>query len=171
MELNFKKCNEQDLITLQTFSRATFDATFRHMNTPETMAAYLDSAFNTEKLRSELTEKDSEFHFLFADSTLAGYIKLNERQAQTDINDPQSLELERIYVSPEFQAKGLGKVLMRRAIETAESREKDYIWLGVWEKNEKAIAFYKKNGFVITGKHSFIMGEEAQSDFIMRKDL
>ncbi len=171
MELDFRKCDDNDLLTLQTLSHSTYDVTFRHLNTPETMTAYLEHAFCIDKLRAELCNENSEFYFLFADGALSGYIKLNERAAQTDINDPQSLELERIYVSPEFQGKGLGGVLMNKAIDIAISREKAYVWLGVWEKNKKAIAFYKKNGFYVIGRHSFIMGDEAQSDFVMRKDL
>jgi ribosomal protein S18 acetylase RimI-like enzyme len=133
------------------------------------MKAYLDEAFSTEKLRAELANEDSEFYFLYADRALAGYIKLNEHRAQTDLNDSSSLELERIYVTPEFQGKSLGGVLMEKALELAIQRRKAYIWLGVWEKNEKAIGFYKRCGFYIIGKHSFVMGDEVQSDFVMRK--
>jgi ribosomal protein S18 acetylase RimI-like enzyme len=113
----------------------------------------------------------SNFYFLYADGELSGYIKLNEHKAQTDIYDPQSLEIERIYVQQESQGIGLGSALLRKAINIAETREKSYIWLGVWERNHKAIQFYKKNGFYEIGKHSFFMGEEEQTDYIMRKDL
>lgn len=102
---------------------------------------------------------------------MAGYLRLNESPAQTDINDIQSLEIERIYVAKEFQSKGLGNVLMNQAIDIANMRKKSYVWLGVWEKNDKAILFYKKNGFYEVGTHSFFMGEEEQTDFVMRKNL
>ncbi|HNX15665.1 MAG TPA: GNAT family N-acetyltransferase, partial [Oscillospiraceae bacterium] len=91
--------------------------------------------------------------------------------SQTDINDVQSLELERIYVDAKFQGRGLGRVLMEHAIEIARERKKSYVWLGVWEKNDKAIAFYQKNGFYKIGTHLFIMGDEEQIDYIMRRDL
>jgi ribosomal protein S18 acetylase RimI-like enzyme len=74
-------------------------------------------------------------------------------------------------LTKEFQGKGLGLVLLSKAIAVANTLTKSYIWLGVWEKNDKAILFYKKNGFYIIGKHPFLMGEEEQTDFIMRKDL
>jgi ribosomal protein S18 acetylase RimI-like enzyme len=171
MELVFRKCDIDDLATLQSLSRSTYDITFRHLNTPENMAAYLDSAFDLEKLRGELNDPDSEFYFLYADGKLAGYLKLNEGAAQTDINDSDSLEIERIYVTREFQGCGLGGVLMDKALEITKARGKAYVWLGVWEKNEKAIGFYKRYGFLETGHHSFVMGDEVQSDFVMRKDL
>jgi ribosomal protein S18 acetylase RimI-like enzyme len=102
---------------------------------------------------------------------LAGYIKLNESEAQTDINDPNSMELERIYLKQPYQGKGLGKTLLNYAVNIAAENDKLYIWLGVWEKNTKAIQFYKRNGFYKIDTHPFIMGSEEQTDFIMKKDL
>lgn len=83
----------------------------------------------------------------------------------------ESLEIERIYIKKKFQKHGLGKYLLNKAMEIAMERNKKKIWLGVWEKNENAIAFYKKLGFVQTGAHSFYMGDERQMDFIMTKTL
>jgi len=135
------------------------------------MKDYLEQAYNIEKLRDELSNSDSAFYFLYADEKLAGYLKLNEYKAQTDICDPQSLEIERIYLIKEFQGKGLGSLLIKKAVDVANIRKKSYIWLGVWERNHKAILFYKKHGFYVIGTHPFIMGEEEQTDLIMRKDL
>ena len=100
-----------------------------------------------------------------------GYLKLNEAPAQTDVQDIQSLEIERIYVTKEFQGKRLGGYLMEQAVKVAVQRKKAYVWLGVWEMNERAIHFYKKNGFYRIGTHTFVMGEDEQTDYIMRKDL
>jgi diamine N-acetyltransferase len=83
----------------------------------------------------------------------------------------ESLEIERIYIINKFQKHGLGKYLLNKAMEIALERNKKKIWLGVWEKNESAITFYKKMGFVQTGAHSFYMGDEEQIDFIMTKSL
>lgn len=166
-----RKCEVSGLADLQALSRKTFDETFRHMNTPETMATYLDTAFNINKLREELNNPASAFYFLEDDGRLAGYLKLNDAAAQTDINDPASLEIERIYISGEYQSQGLGSVLMEHALAIARQNEKTSVWLGVWEKNEKAINFYKKHGFTVSGTHVFIMGDEVQTDFVMRKNL
>jgi ribosomal protein S18 acetylase RimI-like enzyme len=171
MDLAIRKCTMDDLIALRDISYRTYNDTFKDMNTAATMKDYLEKAFSMTKLRAELANTSSEFYFLYVDEQLAGYIKLNESPAQTDINDPQSIEVERIYLSKEFHGKALGSVLMNRAIEIAMEREKTYIWLGVWERNDKAIKFYIRNGFSPVGQHFFIMGEEEQTDFIMRKDL
>lgn len=171
MKLLFRQCMPEDLPVLQAFSRDTFNETFSHMNTPASMTAYLDHAFSTEKLSGELASDHSVFYFLYLDCELSGYIKLNDHGAQTDIFDPQALEIERIYVKKEYQGKGLGGILMDRALNIARMREKAYAWLGVWQKNEHAILFYQKCGFYVTGTHSFFMGEEEQTDYVMRKDL
>lgn len=166
-----KKCIPDDLIALQELSCRTFNDAFAHLNTAANMKAYLETSYNCDKLRHELSDSNSSFYFLYSEGKLAGYLKLNEYQAQTDIHDPNSIELERIYVISELQGKALGRSLIDKAVETARALGKSYIWLGVWEKNKKAIAFYKKNGFYEIGKHPFFLGEEKQTDFIMRKNL
>jgi diamine N-acetyltransferase len=171
MKLTIRECMIDDLHTLREFSYRTYNDTFKDMNTPSNMKAYLDEAFDINKLQDELSNSNSLFYFLYADEVLAGYLKLNEYKAQSDIHDPQSIEIERIYVAKEFHGKGLGSTLLNNAIEIAYMRKKSYIWLGVWEKNDKALQFYKRNGFYSISKHSFFMGDDEQTDFIMRKDL
>ncbi len=171
MGLLIRQCTLEDIYVLRDFSYRTYFETFSHMNTHSDMQAYLDEAFELERQRSELLNENSSFYFLYSDDVLAGYLKLNEAPAQTDIKDKQSLEIQRIYVSKEFQGKGLGGCLLNKAISTAVLQNKKYVWLGVWEKNEKALRFYKKNGFYRIGAHSFFMGNDEQTDYIMRKDL
>ncbi len=171
MELTIRECTPEDLPVLQELSCRTYDETFRHMNTPSNMKAYLEKAFDMDRLRGELSNSGSAFYFLYGGENPAGYLKLNEHEAQTDIRDPRSLEIERIYVAKGFHGRGLGSVLLNKAVQVAGTRKKSYLWLGVWEKNEKAIRFYKRNGFYVTGNHSFFMGEEEQTDFILRKDV
>lgn len=166
-----KKCSIDDLPVLQDISRSTYQNTFASMNTEADMNAYLEDAFNTEKLKKELMNEDSFFCFVYEDDRLAGYLKLNESKAQTDINDPSSLELERIYVLSGFQGNGVGRFLIDRAISMAREKNKTYIWLGVWEKNERALKFYKKSGFYPMGTHAFVMGTDIQTDYLLRKDL
>ena len=171
MDKFLKKCTIEDFDILRELSIRTYYETFAHLNTKEDMDAYLEDAFNKARMMGALQDGNSEFYFLYYNENLAGYLKLNEAPSQTDINDKKSLEIERIYVSSEFQGEGLGRYLMEQAISIAVKRNKEYVWLGVWEKNEKAIRFYKKNGFYEIGTHSFIMGEDVQNDFIMRKNL
>jgi diamine N-acetyltransferase len=171
MTINIKKCTLEDLHILQEISYETFNETFNHQNSPENMNAYLGKAFNLNQLEKELYNSSSEFFFIYFNSEVAGYLKINTNDAQTEKLGNESLEIERIYIKNKFQKKGLGKYLINKAIKIAVERNKKKIWLGVWEKNEKAICFYKKIGFVQTDTHSFYMGNEEQTDFIMTKPL
>ncbi|MFE4814661.1 GNAT family N-acetyltransferase [Peribacillus simplex] len=171
MTKNIKKCTFEDSRELQEISYETFNETFKHQNTPENMNAYLERAFNLKQLEKELSNISSQFYFVYFNNQVAGYLKVNTNDAQTEEMGDESLEIERIYIKNKFQKHGLGKYLLNKAMEIAMERNKKKIWLGVWEKNENAIAFYKKIGFVQTGAHSFYMGDEEQMDFIMTKTL
>jgi ribosomal protein S18 acetylase RimI-like enzyme len=171
MNINLRKCTPVDVDKLRQIAYKTYHDAFRHLNTAENMLAYLEAAFNQEKLRAELEDPESAFYFLYLDGALAGYLKINEGQSQTDLKDPNALEIERIYVVEEHQGQGLGKYLIQEALEIARRKGKKYAWLGVWEKNEKAIAFYQRMGFCEIGTHDFIMGDERQTDYILRIDI
>lgn len=171
MTINIKKCTLKDLHQLQEISYETFNETFKDQNSPENMIAYLERAFNLNQLEKELSNISSEFFFVYFDNEVAGYLKINSNDAQSEEMGEEALEIERIYIKTKFQKHGLGKYLLNKAMEIAMERHKKEIWLGVWEKNENAIAFYKKLGFVQTGVHSFTMGDEEQMDFIMTKTL
>lgn len=169
MTVEIKTCSLRDLETLQAISMETFNETFKDQNSPVQMKAYLEKAFNSEQLKKELSELSSEFHLIYFNEELAGYVKVNRNDAQSEKMGDESLEIERIYIKSPFQGKGLGKHLINKAMEIAKSNHKKMIWLGVWEKNENAIEFYKKMGFVQKGSHSFYMGDEEQKDLIMIK--
>ena len=91
--------------------------------------------------------------------------------AQTDVHDPDSLEIARLYVLEEYLGSGLGKKLLDTAVDFAKQHQKKYLWLGVWEHNARAIRFYEKNGLRIFGSHPFPFGDEIQTDYLMRLDL
>ena len=169
--MNMLKCDESFAETLAEIGKETYFDTFHAMNTRETMALYLEEAFDIDRIRQELNNPDSQFYLLLENEEPAAYFKINVPPAQTDINDPESVELERIYVRKKFQGRGLGKAMMQKTEEIARESGCTYIWLGVWERNEPAVAFYEHNGFYKFGKHFFQMGEERQQDHLLRKDL
>lgn len=171
MTVMVKKCTREDVQKLQEISIETFSETFKRQNSPENMKAYLEKAFHLSQLEKELSNVSSTFFFIYVHNEVAGYVKVNVDDAQNEYIGEDSLEIERIYIKKSFQKHGLGKCLLNKAIEMANDQKKKNIWLGVWEKNENAIAFYKKHGFVETGTHSFYMGDEEQIDLIMVKIL
>lgn len=165
------KCTSEHLPEIQAISRETFTETFKEQNSPEHLNAYLEGAYNQEQLALELAEPDSQFYFVYSDEEVAGYLKINVGEAQSEEMGKDSLEVERIYVKKKFHKHGFGKLLLAKAFDIAAELEKKKIWLGVWEENENAIAFYKKKGFVQTGAHPFYMGDDKQIDLIMTKIL
>jgi ribosomal protein S18 acetylase RimI-like enzyme len=169
MTVNIKKCTFEDLHKLQEIGAETFNETFKDQNSSENMKAYLESAFNIKQLEKELTNPLSQFFFVYFNHEIAGYLKVNTDEAQSESMGAESLEIERIYVKKKFHKHGLGKYMLNKAIEIAMEHHKEKIWLGVWEVNENAIGFYNKMGFVQTGVHSFYMGEDEQRDLIMTK--
>ncbi|OOZ91059.1 GNAT family N-acetyltransferase [Bacillus cereus] len=171
MTTYIEKCTLEDIQKLQEISYETFNETFKHQNSPKNMNYYLEKAFNLKQLEKELSNISSQFFFVYFNDEIAGYLKVNTDVAQSEEMGDESLEVERIYIKDSFQKHGLGKYLLNNAIEIAIANNKKNIWLGVWEKNENAIAFYKKLGFVQAGSHSFYMGDDEQIDLIMIKTL
>jgi len=171
MTITIKKCTLEDLQVLQEISYETFNETFKDQNSPENMKTYLERAFNSKQLEKELKNSSSQFFFVYFHGEVAGYLKVNMNDAQSEDMGEDSLEIERIYLKKQFQKHGLGKYLFNQAVEVATEHNAKKVWLGVWEKNENAIAFYEKMGFIQTGTHSFYMGDEEQNDFIMTKTI
>ncbi|QPR69485.1 GNAT family N-acetyltransferase [Lysinibacillus macroides] len=172
MTITLAKCQQNDVKQLQAISIETFNDTFKDQNSPDNIEAYLARAFTEEQLKKELANQSSAFYFIsVVNEEVAGYLKVNVDEAQSEKMGDQALEIERIYIRRNYQGQGLGKYLMDKAIELATAQNKKSIWLGVWEKNEPAIGFYKKLGFVQTGTHSFYMGDEEQIDWMMTKVL
>jgi len=171
MTIEIRKCTLEDLSTLQKMSIETFRDTFEDHNTAEDLQNYLERAYNTEQLRTELLNTDSAFYFIYYNNELTGYLKININEAQTESNGADFLEVEKIYIRTDFKGKGIGTALIQKATELASKYRKNKIWLGVWEQNFAAIAFYERLGFVQTSNHTFFMGDKEQTDFIMTKEL
>lgn len=169
--IKIKRVLPSDIETLQNIGRQTFFETFSESNTEENMAKYLEEGFSLEKLITELNDENSEFYFAILDSDIIGYLKLNLGQSQTELKDDKALEIERIYVLKEFHGKKVGQILYDKAIQVANKEDAVYVWLGVWEENPRAINFYKKNDFVEFDKHIFRLGDDDQTDIMMRKIL
>lgn len=166
--ISIRKVAFNDIDQLQKIGRHTFLEAFSEGNTEENMKTYLEEGFSTEKLTSELNDKNAEFYFAILNDNAIGYLKLNFGQSQTEIRDDKALEIERIYVLKEFHGKSVGQLLYDKAMQVANQKNADYVWLGVWEENPRAISFYKKNGFVAFDKHIFKLGDDEQTDIMMK---
>jgi ribosomal protein S18 acetylase RimI-like enzyme len=171
LEIKIEQINQSHIAALQQIGRQTFSETFAESNSAENMAKYLEEAYSYEKLSAELNELNSFFYFAMLDEKVIGYLKLNNGGSQTELKDNDAVEIERIYVLKEFHGKKVGQLLFNKAIEVAKAQHAAYVWLGVWEENKKAIQFYTKNGFVEFDQHVFVLGDEAQTDIMMKLQL
>lgn len=169
--ISIQKVTLNDLEKLQKIGQQTFFETFSTGNSDNNMTAYLEESFAIEKLTQELQNVNSFFYFALSNEGIVGYLKLNIGNSQTEKQNDNTLEIERIYVSKEFHGKQVGQSLYDKALIEANNHGVDYIWLGVWERNARAIRFYEKNGFFEFGQHIFKLGEDDQIDILMKKSL
>jgi len=169
--IEITKVLPSDLNQLQIIGRQTFFETFTEGNSEENMKMYLEEGFSVEKLLSELKDPNAAFYFAKSEGEVIGYLKLNFGDSQTELKDNSALEIERIYVLKEFYGKSVGQLLYKKALEIAHQKKVNYVWLGVWEENPRAISFYKKNGFVEFDKHIFKLGDDEQTDIMMKLTL
>ena len=167
-QTKLRKLTIADVDQLQEIGIRTFSDTFSSGNTEEDMKQYLESEFSIDKLKTELVDKNSEFYFVELENKVIGYLKVNFGRAQTEIQSENTLEIQRIYVLKDFYGKKIGQLMYEKAIAIAKQKKVDYVWLGVWEENQRAISFYKKNGFKTFDKHIFKLGDDEQTDIMMK---
>ena len=170
--MHIRQLTLADLDQLQSISRTTFHETFAADNSEADMAHYLEHNLSASRLAQELVNPESRFYFAEDDDGNAlGYLKTNTGAAQSEPQDPQALEIERIYVLSAHHGQGVGAALYRQARHDAEQQGAPYLWLGVWEHNRRALQFYQKHGFTVFASHTFTLGSDAQTDILMKLDL
>ena len=169
--IQITRISNRDIKELQELSKATFYETFAWANTIESLEMYLKNSFSEKKLFNEINNPDSQFYFAKHNGNAIGYLKVNTGKAQTELQDSEAMEIERIYVLKEFHGKGIGQILFDKALQIANNKKLSHLWLGVWNKNERAVNFYKKNGFAEFGTHIFMMGNKKQTDLMMKLDI
>jgi ribosomal protein S18 acetylase RimI-like enzyme len=160
-----------ELEDLVLMGRKSFLEAFTANNKIENVYAYLDEAFTLSQFQKEYLNPSSKFFIIKSEGRIVGFTKVNLDPAQTDIHDPESLEIARLYVLEEYLGIGFGKKLLEKAFTFAKLKGLKYVWLGVWEHNARAIKFYEKNGFAKFSTHPFPFGDEIQTDWLMKKDI
>lgn len=160
-----------DAALLAEIGAKTFYDTFAADNTPENMAAYLGESFGADIQAAELSDPSNCFLIAEKDGAAVGYAKLHFGEAPACVGDPHAVELQRIYVLNDWIGHGIGAALMQSCVREAASRGHTTLWLGVWEHNPRAIAFYQKWGFEQAGAHVFQLGDDPQTDLVMRRIL
>lgn len=160
-----------DLNALQEIARTTFTEAYAKVNTAEDMKNYLANNLSQDKLLSEINHADSRFYLAKMKEEVVGYLKINKHSETSESFKVPTLEIERIYTLRAYYGRGVGPLLMQKAVEIAKKEGCQYIWLGVWKKNDRALQFYKKNDFQVYGERSFQLGDTIYSDFLMKKEI
>ena len=169
--MNIRYGTTNDAKMLSELGAKTFYDTFAKDNTSENIDAYLKRSFSPEIQFNELSNPDNIFLIAEYENIPIGYAQLILNSKDDAIQRTRPLEIRRIYAAQEYLGKGVGKALMQATINEARQRGCDCVWLGVWEKNQRAIDFYKKWGFREVGRHLFSVGNDPQNDYVMELGL
>ena len=170
-EILIRQAGSNDARTIAKLSRQTFYDTFAEYNSKEDMDKFMHEQFSEELLMKEVLDGDGIFYLAEEGPEALGYVRLREGEKYPEFGNHPSIEIARIYVDKNAIGKGLGKLLMDTSIDTARNMGRKIVWLGVWEKNERALQFYSKAGFSKFGEHEFVLGNDVQTDWLMMKWL
>lgn len=162
-----------DARTLARAATALFVDTFGAANRPEDMDTYVASAFSEGHQRAELSDVDSRVWLATIGEDVVGYAHVRRSPAPSGISGARTraIEIARIYAGRRWHGHGLGAALMEACVATAKEWGGDVLWLGVWERNPRAIAFYEKHGFQVVGDQPFLLGTDLQRDLVMARRL
>jgi ribosomal protein S18 acetylase RimI-like enzyme len=171
MNLTIRKASKADAELIATISRQTFYETFAAQNNPEDIEKFMNEQFTQPALMEEVGAEGNTFLLAYLENEIAGYVRLREGEMVPELKSNNIIEIARLYAVTHMIGKGIGKALMQAAIDVAKEKGKEIIWLGVWEKNSRAISFYQQWGFEKFGVHDFILGNDIQQDWLMKKVL
>ena len=171
MTVQIKPATPTDAAQLTVLGRQTFVEAFEKDNNPQDFWAYVDEAFQEATIQQELDESHSAFFIAYAENEAVGYLKLRFDHTPTQLEGKKALEIQRIYVQQSAIGKGIGAQLLQVALRYAQANAYTTAWLGVWEHNARAIRFYQKWSFQIFGSHRFMMGDDPQTDLLMKRDI
>jgi diamine N-acetyltransferase len=169
--MTIKELSERDIPVLRELAIRIYRDTFSDTNTPENMEAFIAKDYSVDSFQKEFREVGSHYYFALNDDHPAGYLRLRKNAEAESYLGSNTIELHRLYVDVRYQGKQVGALLMQYALDVAKSIKVDWIWLGVWEHNPKAQKFYNKWGFERFAEHVFYMGDEAQTDWLLKKRI
>ncbi|HEV2829856.1 MAG TPA: GNAT family N-acetyltransferase [Pyrinomonadaceae bacterium] len=171
LDLKIRRANCEDADLLAELGARTFSETFAADNTSQDMSAYIAASFSVAQQTAELADPASTFLLAEVGGLATGYAKLHAGEAAEGVEGAKPIELVRLYVSLEWLGRGIGEALMRACVDEALQAGHDAIWLGVWERNGRAQAFYRKWNFRAVGEHVFQLGSDPQTDILMQRPL
>jgi len=171
MAITIRFASAADAENIALLSRKTFYDTFVEFNTKDDMDKFMNQSFNVQLLINEVSAAENIFLCAFMDEELVGYAKITNSKNPPELGNANAIEICRLYAAHKTIGLGVGKALMEKCIALAIEKNKELIWLGVWEHNQRAKSFYEKFGFEKFGEHDFILGTDVQTDWLMKKEI
>jgi diamine N-acetyltransferase len=171
MNVSLRYATRKDAVLIADISRQTFYETFASYNTREDMDKFLKEQFTRGRLIMEVGAVENTFLLAYVDGEVGGYVKLRDGKRPKSLGTVPALEIARLYCVTQMIGKGVGKLLMQQSIDIARKMKKKLVWLGVWEKNQRAIDFYAKWGFTKFDETDFLLGNDLQRDWLMKRDV
>jgi diamine N-acetyltransferase len=169
--ITIRTCTLHDTDKIISLGIRTFRDTFDEFNSTEDMMLYLTETFNKKRIQKEIAELGSVFFMAEIDGDAIGYARVRTSPIPREIDSERALEIERLYADKKYLGKRVGYLLMSECLNYAKDNGFDTVWLGVWENNARAIAFYQRWGFTRFGEHVFHVGNDPQTDHLMMKKL
>ena len=164
-----RMATNQDAELIADISRRTFYDSFEKENTKEDMDKFMNEQFTRDALMKEVGEERNIFLLAYDKDEPVGYARMRENNIPPELGTDHAIEIARIYAVQSSIGKGVGSALMQKCIDTARQRNFGIVWLGVWEHNKRAIDFYTQWGFEKFSDHDFILGNDVQKDWLMKK--
>jgi len=165
---SIRQASPADTTDLSHFASKAFMEAYSGTMDRDDINKYLEKSFNQAEVKKQLESPDMLFHLAFANDELAGYTKLRWDRARDELGSGRAIELERIYVGASHYRTGLGTLMLDHAISISRKKGFVVMWLAVWQKNIRAISFYKKTGFEIFGVQKFTVGTIVNDDYVFR---
>jgi diamine N-acetyltransferase len=169
--VQIRRAEEDDALELSVLAERTFRAAFAESNTAANMQLHCAANYGQALQLAEIRESSGETWVAEADSRLVAYVQLRLEAASPMISGERPIEIQRFYVDASHHGAGLAHQLMAHVLARAKAAGSAAIWLGVWERNPRALAFYRKWGFDVVGEHTFKLGDDPQRDLVMRRDV
>jgi ribosomal protein S18 acetylase RimI-like enzyme len=169
--VSVRTCNAKDIETLVALGIKTFRDAFDDFNTTANMMKYINKTFTFKALAEDMKRPGTIYFLAVDDRKPAGYAKISAAPLPDGVDDASALQIERLYAQRQYLGKRVGYMLMKTCVDFAQKKGARTLWLGVWENNSRAIAFYEKNGFRKFGQQSFMLGDDTQTDWLMKKEL
>jgi ribosomal protein S18 acetylase RimI-like enzyme len=156
---------------LAAFSSQAFYDAYAYANTPEDMQQYMEEHFTEEEIAKEIAAKNTFIFLAVEEEKILGYVKLGTATGPEQLQGKRAIEIERFYVDKKLQSKKIGAALMKFLLDFAKEQGKEIVWLGVWKRNPRAVAFYEREGFRKFGETIFTLGRDLQQDFLMMREI